>query len=199
MRAKTYINWNFLAPSKYVCYLIDELHCSQVKKNSKMSLLEYFLEEFGALNSEEFLTAQRNFVQSCAAYCIVSYLLQVEIWDAYPIINYSLISLALFYYFSKGRGGGGGAGVIYCIHGRWFKNVQCTPSLMKLVLGHKAIVEIMKLCWNAIFAQRFFTFSKTRLTKRPPKKTTLFYVKTIMLYYCYVWKSRYNLSSLDPL
>ena len=43
-----------------------------------MSLLEYFLQEFGALNSEEFLTAQRNFVQSCAAYCIVSYLLQVS-------------------------------------------------------------------------------------------------------------------------
>jgi len=43
-----------------------------------MSLLEYFLQEFGALNSEEFLTAQRNFVQSCAAYCIVSYLLQVK-------------------------------------------------------------------------------------------------------------------------
>ena len=50
----------------------------QVKKNSKMSLLEYFLEEFGALNSEEFLTAQRNFVESCAAYCIVSYLVQVR-------------------------------------------------------------------------------------------------------------------------
>jgi phosphatidylinositol kinase/protein kinase (PI-3 family) len=48
-----------------------------VKKNSKMSLLEYFLQEFGALNSEEFLSAQRNFVQSCAAYCIVSYLIQV--------------------------------------------------------------------------------------------------------------------------
>lgn len=43
-----------------------------------MSLLEYFLAEFGALNSEEFLTAQRNFVESCAAYCIVSYLVQVS-------------------------------------------------------------------------------------------------------------------------
>ena len=49
-----------------------------MKKNSKMSLLEYFLQEHGALNSEEFLTAQRNFVQSCAAYCIVSYLVQVN-------------------------------------------------------------------------------------------------------------------------
>ena len=49
----------------------------QVKKQSKMSLLEYFLQEFGALNSEEFLEAQRNFVRSCAAYCVVSYLIQV--------------------------------------------------------------------------------------------------------------------------
>ena len=32
----------------------------------------------GQSNSEEFLTAQRNFVKSCAAYCIVSYLLQVK-------------------------------------------------------------------------------------------------------------------------
>ena len=50
----------------------------QVKKNSKVSLLDYFLAEFGSLNSEEFLTAQRNFVESCAAYCIVSYLIQVS-------------------------------------------------------------------------------------------------------------------------
>lgn len=48
-----------------------------------MSLLEYFLQEFGALNSEEFLEAQRNFVRSCAAYCVVSYLIQVihlQVW-----------------------------------------------------------------------------------------------------------------------
>ena len=39
---------------------------------------DYFFQEFGSLNSEEFLTAQRNFVQSCAAYCVVSYLVQVK-------------------------------------------------------------------------------------------------------------------------
>ena len=44
----------------------------------QMSLLDYFLQEFGQINSEEFLTAQRNFVESCAAYCVVSYLLQVK-------------------------------------------------------------------------------------------------------------------------
>ena len=53
----------------------------QVKKHSKMSLLDYFLQEFGQQHSEEFLTAQRNFVQSCAAYCIVSYLIQVIIYQ----------------------------------------------------------------------------------------------------------------------
>ncbi|XP_023347591.1 phosphatidylinositol 4-kinase beta [Eurytemora carolleeae] len=58
--------------------ILNTVSLHQVKKNSKMSLLEYFLQEHGALNSEEFLTAQRNFVQSCAAYCIVSYLVQVK-------------------------------------------------------------------------------------------------------------------------
>jgi phosphatidylinositol 4-kinase len=58
--------------------ILNTVSLHQVKKNSKMSLLEYFLQEFGALNSEEFLSAQRNFVQSCAAYCIVSYLIQVK-------------------------------------------------------------------------------------------------------------------------
>ena len=41
-------------------------------------LLSHFYNEFGAANSEEFLTAQRNFVESCAAYCVVSYLVQVK-------------------------------------------------------------------------------------------------------------------------
>jgi phosphatidylinositol 4-kinase B len=42
-------------------------------------LLDYFVSEFGGSTTcESFLTAQRNFVESCAAYCIVSYLLQVK-------------------------------------------------------------------------------------------------------------------------
>ena len=52
--------------------------CFQVKKLSKMSLLDYFLQEYGDRNSEAFLTAQKKFVQSCAAYCVVSYLVQVK-------------------------------------------------------------------------------------------------------------------------
>ena len=60
---------------------------SQVKKQvttnasntvSSGGLLSYFYHEFGTANSEEFLTAQRNFVESCAAYCVVSYLIQVK-------------------------------------------------------------------------------------------------------------------------
>ena len=61
----------------YVKTILSSLF--QVKKHSRMSLLDYFLQEFGQKHSEEFLTAQRNFVQSCAAYCIVSYLIQVII------------------------------------------------------------------------------------------------------------------------
>ncbi|KFM69447.1 Phosphatidylinositol 4-kinase beta, partial [Stegodyphus mimosarum] len=58
--------------------ILNTVSLHQVKKHSKMSLLEYFLQEFGSSTSEAFLTAQRNFVQSCAAYCLVSYLVQVK-------------------------------------------------------------------------------------------------------------------------
>lgn len=58
--------------------ILNTVSLHQVKKHSKMSLLQYFLQEFGPMSSELFLSAQRNFVQSCAAYCIVSYLIQVK-------------------------------------------------------------------------------------------------------------------------
>ena len=58
--------------------ILNTVSLHQVKKHCKMSLLEYFLKEFGSQFSEEFLTAQRNFVKSCAGYCIVSYLIQVK-------------------------------------------------------------------------------------------------------------------------
>ena len=38
----------------------------------------FWKQEHGNVNSEEFLNAQRNFVQSCAAYCLVCYLMQVK-------------------------------------------------------------------------------------------------------------------------
>ncbi|XP_023403090.1 phosphatidylinositol 4-kinase beta isoform X4 [Loxodonta africana] len=50
----------------------------QVKKQSQLSLLDYFLQEHGSYTTEAFLSAQRNFVQSCAGYCLVCYLLQVK-------------------------------------------------------------------------------------------------------------------------
>ncbi|KAL0275299.1 UNVERIFIED_CONTAM: hypothetical protein PYX00_003194 [Menopon gallinae] len=50
----------------------------QIRKHCQLSLPEYFEKEFGPVTSEEFLTAQRNFVQSCAAYSIICYVIQVK-------------------------------------------------------------------------------------------------------------------------
>ncbi|XP_033112529.1 phosphatidylinositol 4-kinase beta-like [Anneissia japonica] len=58
--------------------VLNAVSLHQIKKNSKLSLLNYFIREFGGLNTEEFLNAQRNFVQSCAAYCLICYLIQVK-------------------------------------------------------------------------------------------------------------------------
>lgn len=58
-----------------VCNAIS-LH--QIKKQNKGSLMGYFREEFGDNTSEKFLTAQKNFVQSCAAYCLICYFIRVK-------------------------------------------------------------------------------------------------------------------------
>ena len=59
-----------------ICNAIS-LH--QIKKQNKSgSLLDYFRREFGATNSERFLTAQKNFVHSCAAYCLICYFIRVK-------------------------------------------------------------------------------------------------------------------------
>lgn len=58
--------------------IVNTCSLHQIKKNSKMSMLDYFIKEFGDKNSEEFLTAQRKFVESCAAYCLVCYIIQVK-------------------------------------------------------------------------------------------------------------------------
>ncbi|XP_057244880.1 phosphatidylinositol 4-kinase beta-like, partial [Malurus melanocephalus] len=58
--------------------VVNAVSIHQIKKQSLLSLLDYFLQEHGSSNSESFLTAQRNFVQSCAGYCLVCYLLQVK-------------------------------------------------------------------------------------------------------------------------
>ncbi|XP_073991037.1 phosphatidylinositol 4-kinase beta fwd isoform X2 [Rhodnius prolixus] len=58
--------------------ILNTVSLHQIKKHCQLSLSEYFTKEFGPSNSEAFLTAQRNFVRSCAAYCLVSYLVQVK-------------------------------------------------------------------------------------------------------------------------
>jgi hypothetical protein len=58
--------------------ILNAVSLHQIKKHSKLSLLNYFIHEYGPVTSEEFLNAQRAFVQSCAGYCVVSYLMQVK-------------------------------------------------------------------------------------------------------------------------
>lgn len=75
--------------------VLNAVSLHQIKKNSKLSLIEYFIQEFGPVTSEEFLTAQRNFVQSCAGYCLVCYLLQLK--DRYVLLCLIIVqSLKLF-------------------------------------------------------------------------------------------------------
>lgn len=58
--------------------VVNAVSIHQVKKQSQLLLLDYFRQEHGNYTTEEFLTAQRNFVQSCAGYCLICYLLQVK-------------------------------------------------------------------------------------------------------------------------
>ncbi len=58
--------------------VLNAVSLHQIKKNSKLSLRNYFLREFGNERSEQYLTAIRNFVQSCAAYSLICYLLQLK-------------------------------------------------------------------------------------------------------------------------
>ncbi|KAM7534075.1 hypothetical protein Aperf_G00000108548 [Anoplocephala perfoliata] len=56
----------------------DTVSLHQIRRHAKLSLRDYIIREHGSPNSEGFLAAQRNFVQSCAAYCVVGYLFQVK-------------------------------------------------------------------------------------------------------------------------
>jgi len=66
------------ADSGFIEPVLNTVSLHQIKKQHQLSLLEYFHTNFGPPNSEEFLEAQHNFVASCAAYCVVCYLLQVK-------------------------------------------------------------------------------------------------------------------------
>ncbi|KAK5921509.1 hypothetical protein CgunFtcFv8_018867 [Champsocephalus gunnari] len=58
--------------------VMNAVSLHQVKKQSQLSLMDYFLQEHGAPTTEKYLSAQRNFVQSCAGYSLICYLLQVK-------------------------------------------------------------------------------------------------------------------------
>jgi phosphatidylinositol kinase/protein kinase (PI-3 family) len=82
--------------------ILNAVSLHQIKKNSKLSLRNYFLREFGTERSEQFLTAVRNFVQSCAAYSIICYLLQVKdrlvsIIQSFEIFSSFLDIMEIFY------------------------------------------------------------------------------------------------------
>uniref|UniRef100_A0A1B0DCK3 Uncharacterized protein n=1 Tax=Phlebotomus papatasi TaxID=29031 RepID=A0A1B0DCK3_PHLPP len=75
----------WVRPYKIVCLSNDSgliepipntVSLHQIKKNSNKSLRDYFIDEHGDPDELRFKRAQRNFMQSCAAYCLISYLLQ---------------------------------------------------------------------------------------------------------------------------
>ncbi|EDW73638.1 uncharacterized protein Dwil_GK17653, isoform A [Drosophila willistoni] len=77
----------WVRPYKIVCLsndsgliepILNTVSLHQIKKNSNKSLRDYFIDEYGPVTGERFCLAQKNFVQSCAAYCLISYLLQVK-------------------------------------------------------------------------------------------------------------------------
>ncbi|XP_055687027.1 phosphatidylinositol 4-kinase beta [Lutzomyia longipalpis] len=77
----------WVRPYKIVCLSNDSgliepipntVSLHQIKKNSNKSLRDYFIDEHGDPDEGRFKRAQRNFMHSCAAYCLISYLLQVK-------------------------------------------------------------------------------------------------------------------------
>lgn len=58
--------------------VLNAVSLHQIKKQSQVPLLDFLIQEHGPQTSEGFLSAQRAFVQSCAAYSLVCYLLQVK-------------------------------------------------------------------------------------------------------------------------
>lgn len=85
----------WVRPYKIVCFsndsgliepILNTVSLHQIKKNSSKSLRDYFIDEYGSPESEDFKIAQKNFIQSCAAYCLISYLLQVK--DRFVVIFY---------------------------------------------------------------------------------------------------------------
>lgn len=92
----------WVRPYKIVCLsndsgliepILNTVSLHQIKKNSNKSLREYFIDEYGGEMTDNFKMAQRNFMQSCAAYSLICYLLQVK--DRYVKIDFHSNCLAL--------------------------------------------------------------------------------------------------------
>lgn len=74
--------------------ILNTVSLHQIKKSSNKSLREYFIDEFGGEDTENFKSAQVNFMQSCAAYSLISYLLQVkDRWDLFLIVLKTILKL----------------------------------------------------------------------------------------------------------
>eukprot|EP01135_Chromosphaera_perkinsii_P011664 Nk52_evm2s2473 gene=Nk52_evmTU2s2473 len=58
--------------------ITDTISVHSLKKATQMTLREYFVSNYGEPTSENFLSAQKNFVESLAAYSLVSYFMQVK-------------------------------------------------------------------------------------------------------------------------
>lgn len=58
--------------------VLNSVSLHQIKKQSGKSLRAWLELEHGPPNSEGFLRAQNNFVESAAAYALTSYLLQLK-------------------------------------------------------------------------------------------------------------------------
>lgn len=56
----------------------DALSIDQIKKMYNVSLAEYFIEKFGPFDSELCFEMRKNFARSCAAYCVVQYILSLK-------------------------------------------------------------------------------------------------------------------------
>ena len=64
--------------SGFIELISNTVSLHQAKKQSKLSLLGYFIQEFGSMSSETFLAAQKNFVHSLSAYSLFCYFVQVK-------------------------------------------------------------------------------------------------------------------------
>jgi len=62
----------------FIELISNTLSLHQIKKQSKLSLYAYFVQEYGAPTCETFLSAQKNFVHSLAGYCLFCYFVQVK-------------------------------------------------------------------------------------------------------------------------